>query len=61
MGKIKIRIEPITSEEALQRDKRLIEFLTDNDRLNESSWAGNYRRHLDEVNESVTSILKLNF
>jgi len=61
MGKIKIRIEPITSEEALQRDKRLIEFLTDNDRLNESAWAGNYSRHLDEVNESVTSILKLNF
>ncbi len=51
MEKVKVRIEPITAKEAAQRDDRLLEFLTDDNRIQENSWAGNYRSSLSQAKQ----------
>jgi hypothetical protein len=61
MEKVKIRIEAITPKEAIQRDARLLEFLTDDKRIKENSWAGNYRMSLNQVNQSIYEIQRTFF
>lgn len=61
MEVVKIRIEPITPKEAIERDERLLEFLTDEKRIQENSWASNYRHNLDEANDIINEIKPMFF
>lgn len=56
MKTTKIRIEPISEKEALKRDKRALDFLTEKARVHENFYSGNYRETLDEVKHSINSI-----
>ncbi len=60
MEKVKIRIEPITRKEALQRDQRLTEFFIQDDRLKETPEHGNYRHSIIQAKNSIDSTIRMN-